>query len=239
MRWYLCLPLIAAMPPAAFAGPLTFEAALRKAETEAPSIHAKSLGIDAARSARGAAGALPDPTLGASVESFPISGPLAFEPQRDDFTMARVGVSQDIPNLAKRHAQQARAESDIKAAEADTAVEARSVEVGTALAWINLAYAQRRVAALDDLLSALERVVGTTQERSSRGTRPAQTLAGQQAIAALADRRSELVANEARARAMLTRWTGDPTPEIAGTVPISKSPHQRCVPASIAILPSA
>jgi outer membrane protein TolC len=80
--------------------------------------------------------------------------------------MARVGVSQDIPNLAKRHAQQARADSDIKAAEADTAVEARSVEVGTALAWINLAYAQRRVAALDDLLSALERVVGTTQERS-------------------------------------------------------------------------
>jgi hypothetical protein len=134
--------------------------------------------------------------------------------------MARVGVSQDIPNLAKRHAQQARAESDIKAAEADTAVEARSVEVGTALAWINLAYAQRRVAALDDLLSALERVVGTTQGAvASGGTRPAQTLAGQQAIAALADRRSELVANEARARAMLTRWTGDPTPEIAGTVP--------------------
>lgn len=220
MRWYLCLPLIAAMPPAAFAGPLTFEAALRKAETEAPSIHAKSLGVEAARSARGAAGALPDPTLGASVESFPISGPLAFEPQRDDFTMARVGVSQDIPNLAKRHAQQARAESDIKAAEADTAVEARSVEVGTALAWINLAYAQRRVAALDDLLSALERVVGTTQGAvASGGIRPAQTLAGQQAIAALADRRSELVANEARARAMLTRWTGDPTPEIAGTVP--------------------
>src|SRR3546814_3031665 len=82
----------------------------------------------AARSARGAAGPLPDPTLGVSVESFPISGPLAFEPQRDDFTMARVGVSQDIPNLAKRHAQQARADSDIKVAEADTAVE----EIGRA-----------------------------------------------------------------------------------------------------------
>src|SRR3546814_4523423 len=51
-------------------------------------------------------------------------------PSRDDFTMARVGVSQDIHNLAKRHAQQARADSDIKVAEADTAVEARTVEVG-------------------------------------------------------------------------------------------------------------
>ncbi|MDE1918576.1 MAG: TolC family protein [Sphingomonadales bacterium] len=220
MRWYLCLPLLAAMPAAASAGPLTFDAALRKAESEGPSIRARMLGIEAARSARGAAGTLPDPTLGASVESFPISGPLAFEPLRDDFTMARIGVSQDIPNLAKRHAQQARADSDIQAAEAETAIETRSVEVGTALAWINLAYAQRRLAALDDLLSNLEGVVDTTQRAiTSGGTRPAQTLAGQQAIAALRDRRSELVANVARARAQLTRWTGDPAPEIDGEIP--------------------
>src|SRR3546814_8260589 len=91
--------------------------------------------------------------------------------------MARVGVSQDIPNLAKRHAQQARADSDIKVAEADTAVEARSVEVGTALAWINLAYAERRLAALDDVLSQLERVVGTTPGAVASGNaRPAQAL---------------------------------------------------------------
>lgn len=220
MRLFLYLPLLAAIPGAAFAGPLTFEAALQRAQQEAPSLKAKALGTDAARSARGAAGALPDPTLGVSVESFPISGPLAFEPQRDDFTMARVGVSQDIPNLAKRHAQQARADSDIKAAEADTAVEARTVEVGTALAWINLAYAERRLAALDDVLSRLERVVGTTTSAVASGNaRPAQTLAGRQAVAALQDRRSELVSNVARARATLTRWTGDPAPEIAGPIP--------------------
>ena len=220
MRLFLCLPLLAVIPGAAFAGPLTFEAALQRARQEAPSIKVKTLGADAARSARGAAGALPDPTLGVSIESFPISGPLAFEPSQDDFTMARVGVSQDIPNLAKRHAQQARADSDIKAAEADTAVEARTVEVGTALAWINLAYAERRLAALDDLLSRLQRVVGTTTSAVASGNaRPAQTLAGQQAVAALQDRRSELVSNVARARATLTRWTGDPAPEIAGPIP--------------------
>ena len=220
MRLFLCLPLLAAIPGVAFAGPLTFEAALKRARQEAPSLKAKALGADAARSARGAAGALPDPTLGVSVESFPISGPLAFEPQRDDFTMARVGVSQDIPNLAKRHAQQARADSDIAAAEADTVVEARTVEVGTALAWINLAYAERRLAALDDVLSRLERVVGTTTSAVASGNaRPAQTLAGQQAVAMLQDRRSELVSNVARARAPLTRWTGDPVPEIAGPIP--------------------
>ena len=220
MRLFLCLPLLAAIPGMAFAGPLTLDAALQRARQEAPSIKAKTLGADAARSARGAAGALPDPTLGVSIESFPISGPLAFEPSQDDFTMARVGLSQDIPNLAKRHAQQARADSDVKAAEADTAVEARTVEVGTALAWINLAYAERRLAALDDVLSRLERVVGTTPGAVASGNaRPAQTLAGQQAVAAMQDRRSELVSNVARARATLTRWTGDPDPEIAGSIP--------------------
>ena len=220
MRLFLCAPLLAAIPGIAFAGPLTFEAALQRARQEAPSITAKARGADAARTARGAAGALPDPTLGVSVESFPISGPLAFEPNRDDFTMARVGVSQDIPNLAKRHAQQARADSDIKAAEADTAVEARTVEVSTALAWINLAYAERRLTALDDLLTRLERVVGTTPGAVASGNaRPAQTLSGQQAVATMRDRRSELVSNVARARATLTRWTGDPAPEIAGPIP--------------------
>ncbi|AUW60540.1 transporter (plasmid) [Sphingobium sp. SCG-1] len=220
MRLFLCLPLLAAIPGVAFAGPLTFDAALQRALQDAPSLKARALGADAARSARGAAGALPDPTLGVGVESFPISGPLAFEPQRDDFTMARIGVSQDIPNLAKRHAQQARAESDIRAADADTAVEARTVEVGTALAWINLAYAERRLAALDDVLSRLGRVVTTTPSAVASGNaRPAQTLAGQQAIATMQDRRSELVSTVARARATLTRWTGDPAPEIAGAIP--------------------
>ncbi|WP_319798391.1 TolC family protein [Nitrobacter sp.] len=220
MRLFLCASLLAAIPGIAFAGPLTFNAALQRARHEAPSLKAKALGADAARSARGAAGALPDPTLGVSVESFPISGPLAFEPQRDDFTMARIGVSQDIPNLAKRHAQQARADTDIAAAEADTAVEARTVEVGTALAWITLAYAERRLGALDGVLAHLERVVRTTPGAVASGNaRPAQTLAGEQAVATMQDRRSELVSSIARARASLTRWTGDPVPEVAGPVP--------------------
>ncbi len=220
MRFLFYAPLLAVAPGMASAEPLTFHAAIERAQQQAPSIKAKALGTDAARAARPGAGALPDPTLGVSVESFPISGPLAFKPQRDDFTMARVGVSQDIPNLAKRHAQQARADSDIKVAEADTAVEARTVEVGVALAWINLAYAERRLAALDGVLSRLERVVGTTPGAVASGTaRPAQTLAGQQAVAAMRDRRSELVSNVARARAMLTRWTGDPAPEVAGPIP--------------------
>src|SRR3546814_17283385 len=119
MRYLFAAPLLAAIPGIAFAGPLTFEAALQRDRQEAPSLKAKVLGADAARSARGAAGTLPDPKLGVSVESFPISGPLAFEPPRDGFTMERVGVAPDIPNITQAHAQQARAESKQQEAEDD------------------------------------------------------------------------------------------------------------------------
>lgn len=220
MRACLLAPLLAALPAIAHADPLTFDAALRQAQIYAPSLKAKALGVDAARSARGAAGALPDPKLDAGIDSFPISGPLALKPGRDDFTWVKVGVSQDIPNLAKRHAEQARADADIGAATAGSAVEARNVEVDAALAWINLAYAERRLAVLDDVLHGLDQVVKTTTKGVASGaSRPAQTLTGEQAVATLRDKRAELVSQMARAKATLTRWTGDPEPEIAGPVP--------------------
>lgn len=217
----LCMLLLGvALPSAAFAGPLTFDDALAKAKATAPSVKAKSLSADATRSARIAAGQLPDPKLALGIDSFPISGPLAFEPQRDSFTWARVGISQDIPNLAKRRAQRGRADSDIAVADAGTLVEVRTVEVQTAIAWINLAYAERRLAALDDVLARLGRIVRTTPSAVASGNaRPAQTLAGRAALARLQDRRDELVSAVARAKADLTRWTGEADPEIAGAVP--------------------
>ncbi|MGY4398441.1 cobalt-zinc-cadmium efflux system outer membrane protein [Sphingomonas sp. UYAg733] len=217
-----CAALAASVSFAApvIAGPLTFDEALAHARANAPSLHARQLGADASRAARGAAGALPDPKLSLGVESFPVSGPLAFEPSRDNFTMARIGVSQEFPNLAKRHALQTRADSDILAADAAILAEARTIEVETAIAWITLAYAERRLAALDAVRAKLDRLVGTTPSAvASGGARPALILAGRQALAALDDRRDELVSAIGRARADLVRWTGDVAPIIAGPVP--------------------
>lgn len=212
--------LAAFVATTAQADPLTFAAALARARANAPSLQAKELGAEASRAARGAAGALPDPKLSLGVDSFPISGPLAFEPQRDNFTWVRVGVSQDIPNLAKRHAQQARADTDIAAANADVVAEARSVEVETAIAWITLAYAEKRLAVLDAVRARLDRLVRTTPSAVAGGNaRPAQTLAGRQALAVLDDRRDDFMSEVARARAELTRWTGDAAPAIDGAVP--------------------
>lgn len=220
MRFFYLLLAGVVLPSAALAGPLTFDDALAKAQASAPSVKAKVLGADATRSARIAAGQLPDPKLALGIDSFPISGPLAFQPSRDNFTWAKIGVSQDIPNLAKRRAQRGRADADIAVADAGTLVEVRVVEVQTAIAWINLAYAERRLAALDDVLARLGRLVRTSPSSVASGSaRPAQTLAGRAALARLQDRRDELVSAVARAKADLTRWTGEVDPEIAGPVP--------------------
>ncbi|QCI78828.1 TolC family protein [Hankyongella ginsenosidimutans] len=220
MRLICTIIAAVALPSAALAGPLTFDDALTKARADAPSIKAKVLAADATRSARIAAGQLPDPKLGLGIDSFPISGPLAFQPSRDNFTWARIGVSQDIPNLAKRRAQRGRADADIAVADAAAAVELRVVEVQTAIAWINLAYAERRLAALDEVLARLGRIVRTSPSAVASGNaRPAQTLAGRAALARLQDRRDELVSAVARAKAELTRWTGEADPEVAGSLP--------------------
>ena len=216
----LSLAFAAALPVVVHATPLTFDAALDRARHEAPSLKAKALTLNAAHSARGAAGALPDPKLTVGIDSFPISGPLAFEPGRDDFTWARVGVSQDIPNLAKRHAEQARADSDIMAAGSEQAVETRKVEVATATAWINLAFAERRLATIDEIVGRLDKVARSARQSVAAGAaRPGQTLAALEAVARLEDRRSDLASTVARAKAELVRWTGDPDPEASGPIP--------------------
>jgi len=205
---------------AATAAPLTFDQALDRARDTAPSLAGKALGTDAARSSARAAGALPDPKLEFGFTGFPVSGPNAGHPERDDFSTVRVGIEQDVPNRAKRTARTGRAEADVAASEAARLGEARTVRLGTALAWIDLYFAARKLMALDAVRAGVAPLIRTTPARLASGSaRPAQTIEPAQMLAALDDRRAELVADAAKARAALTRWTGDTAAEVAGPPP--------------------
>lgn len=220
MRTLILLPLLAALPGAGLADPLTFEAALARSDAQAPSLRARTLDIDARRSAAQASGQLPDPKLGVGLDNFPISGPPAFTFNGDSMTMGRLGISQDVPNLAKRKARSGRAAADIEVAQAERLAEARRVKIATALAWIDLAYSERRLAAVDKTIPELSNYVSpATSSVASGAARPAQSLEIRAAIATLQDQRSEVAAQVAQARAILARWTGDPNPTIAGTAP--------------------
>jgi outer membrane protein TolC len=204
---------------AAHAAPLTYAAALKLAES-APSLQAKVKDVQAAQSSAIAAGRLPDPKLRLGVDNFPVSGPPAWRFGPDSMTMATVGISQDVPNRARRRAASERAAADIGAAKASQTVEARNVQIGTALAWVDLYYAERRLGALDEIQAALAPLRSTAPAGLAAGNlRPAQTVEPDQLFAALGDRRADLVAAVAKARAELARWTGDPDPEAAGSPP--------------------
>jgi outer membrane protein TolC len=219
-RLILALPLLALGAPAALAQPLNFDEALARAEGQAPSLRARLLETDARRSALPAAGQLPDPKLGVGIDNFPVSGPPAGSFVEDSMTMARIGISQEVPSAAKRHAWTARARTDVAAAEAALLSETRRVRIATALAWIDLAYASRRLVALDEILGQLTALrPAAVSSVASGAARPAQSLDIRQSLAVLEDRRSELVAERNRARANLARWTGDPSPDIKGEIP--------------------
>jgi len=216
--WLLAVPALLA--GSAHAAPLTYAAALDLAARSAPSLQGKAADIEAARSSAIAAGRLPDPKVRLGIDNFPVSGPPAGRFGPDSMTMATVGVTQEMPNGAKRSAERERAAADIGVAQAGQAVEARNVRLNTALAWIDLYFAERRLAALDDAGRAIARMrTAAPAQVASGAARPGQTLDPEQLEAALGDRRADLVAAVGKARAALSRWTGDPEAEAAGDPP--------------------
>lgn len=220
MRVLLCAALAMGLPAALRAEPMTFDAALARAASEAPSLKAGQAGVDAARSAAISADRLPDPTLDVGIKDFPVTGPDAGYLNRDNFTMQTVGISQQFINPAKRRARAARAIADIGIAEAGEAVAARSVRLETALAWSDLYYSKKRLDQLHLLDKDLADLQATVSARLAAGTaRPSQALEPDQLRAAIADRRAVLEAEVAKARARLVRYTGDPQADTLGEPP--------------------
>ena len=238
MRYLISGLLLGAAPLAASAQPLTFHAALERAATDAPSLRGRAADVSAARSAAIAADRLPDPTLDVGIQDFPVTGPDAGTFNRDNFTMARIGISQQFVNPAKRRARAARASADIGIAEASARVEERDVRLQTALAWVDLYYAERRRAQLALLDASLHDLQSTVSARLASGSaRPSQALEPDQLRAQVNDRRSELAADVAKARAKLARFTGDPNPEVAGPSPALQVDRSTLL-AGVAALPS-
>lgn len=220
MKSVFLVPLLAAIPGIACAEPLSFDEALARATANAPILEARAQQVRARQSAATAAGRLPDPKLGVGLENFPVSGPPAFSLTRENMTMERIGIEQDIPNLAKRRAQRQRANADIGAAESRDASDTRRVRTATALAWINAVYAQKRLEAMEGILAKLRLLPAASVSAVASGAgRPAQSLSIEQALAELEDRRSTIVAEASSAQAELSRWTGSPDPQPVGGIP--------------------
>lgn len=220
MKYSLILTALLVVPVQLAAEPLTFETALERAISDAPSLQGRAAGVEAAQSAAIAADRLPDPMLDVGIRDFPVTGPDAGTLNRDNFTMTTIGVSQQFINPAKRQARAARAGADIGIAEAELQVEARNVRLQTALAWVDLYYGERQLDQLKLLDKSLHDLQSTVAARLTSGSaRPSQILEPDQLRAQVSDRRSALQAEIAKARARLVRYTGDADASVAGDPP--------------------
>ena len=100
---------------------LSLDHALQIAQQRSLQVVAQDAAAASAREMAVAAGQRPDPQLRVSVDALPINGPNRFSLTRDDFTMATIGVTQELTRASKRQARSARFEREAASAEASRA----------------------------------------------------------------------------------------------------------------------
>lgn len=188
---------------------LTFDEALRLAETHAPQLKASEESLAAARSLQIPAGALPDPRLVLGVDNLPIEGADRYSLSRDAMTMQRIGLMQEFPNAARREARVAAARGQVALSEAEARIARLTVLRETAVAWIARQSVERQLARIDDLAEENRLLAAAVRAELAGGQgSPADIVAPRQEAAQIDERRDELRARQAQAVAALRRWIG-------------------------------
>ncbi|PKM23666.1 MAG: TolC family protein, partial [Gammaproteobacteria bacterium HGW-Gammaproteobacteria-13] len=133
------------------AQPLTFARAQTLAERTAPENIARQAQVESAQQAVLPSGALPDPKLILGVDNLPIEGPGRYSLNSDFMTMRRIGLMQEVPNSHKRQARRQLAEATVTRAEAEQRAMVLETKRQTALSWLDVYYAERRVELFSEL----------------------------------------------------------------------------------------
>lgn len=214
------LPLIAilSMLPPAFGAPvaLTLEGAQQLALGQSRRLAAQDASIAASRDMAVAARQLPDPVLKVGIDNLPVSGPDKFSLSSDFMTMRRIGVMQELPAAAKRQLRAGRFERSAEKAGAEKALIAAGVARDTALAWLELYFADAMAQVVREQggEAELELKAAEGAYKGGRGSQ-ADVLAARGALAMVQDRASETGRRVRNARIALARWVG-PVDELAG-----------------------
>ncbi|MDG5751476.1 TolC family protein [Qipengyuania sp. XHP0211] len=225
---WTAFPVLLALAPASYAQSIGYEEALRAAVSEQPQVRARELQLDARRSVADAADELPDPRLRAGIQNLPVAGPAAFEIDRQLPTQIQVGVEQDIPNLAERHARARMAVADIDLASAQLTRAQLTARLGAGEAWISLAYTQQALNVIDEALRQIERLVPLARSAVAAGSaRPAESLEIRRAVLEVEDMRTRLEGDLDAARAMLARYAAVQGAVATGAIPAADVDAER------------
>lgn len=194
------------------AAPFTLAQALQQAVQTYPTLAAQQARVDAARQAQIPAAELPDPRLAIGIDNFPVSGSAAGSLTADFMTMQRIGVMQDVPNAGKRRARRDSAAARVEQASAEQQVVRRAVRRDTALAWITLLAAGKKLAQFAQLEQENRVLAEAVRARIASGqARVEEAVMPKQEALKLADQRDELRAQQQQANSALQRWLGHTT----------------------------
>lgn len=174
-----------------------------------------------------AAGTLPDPTITAGIQDFPVTGDNAFSPTADNFTMYTIGIMREQVRRSRRQAEAARLRAEAVVSRTEATVQERRIRRDVMIAWINAVEAQAKQRLLDRLINDL--TIGRQIMEAGIPTgssTPSLALQAQAEVALAKAMQADARGQEARARAEMARWIGAaaqrPLPD---TVPALEAPN--------------
>lgn len=212
---------------------LTLDEAQRLALSRSAQLVANDAAAAAVRDLRVVAGQLPDPVFRLGVENVPLSGPARLSLSRDDMTMHRIGVMQELTSSDKRRLREERVQRDGDRVRAERLATASTIERESALAWIDGRYAQVLAQLVRQQVeeNRLQSEGAELAFRTGRGSQ-ADVFAARAAIANIEDRLRQAQRQVEGARIMLARWIGQ---DAAGAAPAGNVAWQQ-PPAAVALL---
>jgi outer membrane protein TolC len=199
---------------------LSLDQALQMATQRSASSLAVAASLQASQEMAAKSNQLPDPMLKFGVDNLPVNGSDKFSLSRDFMTMRRVGIEQQWVSSDKRAARAERGQRAVETEEANFLTNVAKVREETAVAWINVLYAQRTV----ELLKALENETSqdlTTGQAALRGakTSASDVLQAQLMLSQAQDRRRKGDQALKSAQTVLSRWIVTPVGSVTGPLP--------------------
>ena len=203
--------VLALSPFAARAQDLSLEEALRIGEEHSARLAAQPSAVVSAAEQVGRAAELPDPKLRLGIENLPVTGEDRFRYDRDFMTSRMIGFAQEFPNSDKREARDLRARRMRDVEGSALQAQGTLVRRDTALAWLDVYYAERAGEALQRLAPQFRLQIDSVPSAIARGRQTAaEGYALRQAFEQANDRVIEQERLAARARIVLGSLLGEP-----------------------------
>jgi len=228
--WRAAAAAAALLPALAGAAPLTLDEAVRLAVQRSEMARSAKAGVASASEAARAAGQLPDPMLGVSIENLPIAGAERFSTGREGMTMKRIALSQEWVPQGKRDLRTAAAQAAVAREAAAAAGAIAEARLQAALAFVDLHFAARAAQlATSGEHHASEALRVARARLAGAGGNAPDVLAAAAAQGMAADEAHEARQQLSAAAVNFARWTGAAGEDLAAPAPAPRIDEQKFI----------